>query len=286
MTYIIAETGSVSDGSLGAALKLIEHCAKAGADAVKFQAHNGERIKGDPPWFNGDGKWKEPRGDYLKRTSFTLEQWKQMRNACTEAVRKDHDGYFCKGIDLIVSPFSVEAVTLLEELPVDAYKIASGQVTNLPMLEAVAGTGRRVFLSSGMTTWEPVKVARELFGESDVTVMHCVSQYPLAPENVGLECIKEAQALFPWDDIGYSDHTLGFAATLAAVTLGADAIERHVTFDRRMYGTDAANSMTLDEFGQLVREIRALDRMLVTCSKTELASREFMGAMRSAFLEA
>jgi N-acetylneuraminate synthase/N,N'-diacetyllegionaminate synthase len=106
MTYIIAEQGSVADGSLGNALRLIEECAKAGADATKLQDHRFEKIKGDPPWFTGVG---EQRGDYLKRTSFNQEQWREIREAAT-----------FWNVDLIVSPFSVEAVRLLEELPVDA----------------------------------------------------------------------------------------------------------------------------------------------------------------------
>ena len=268
MTYIIAEAGSVHDGSLGAALRLMEECKTAGADAFKLQAHNGERVKGDPPWFNS---W-EQRGDYLKRTSFDLAQWRIIRDRATTY-----------GIDLIVSPFSVEAVALLGELPVDAYKIASGQVTNLDLLEAVKATGRKVYLSSGMTTLAETVSAVAFLSMGTAgppCLMHCTSAYPCQPEQVGLNMMHGSAFT------GLSDHTLGFAASLAAIALGATVIERHVCFDRRGYGSDCSHSLTLDEFARFVREVRDLDVMLANpVDKDELVKTPQLQAMRAAFLE-
>ena len=296
-TYIIAEIGSVHDGSLGNAIRLIEEVAKAGADAAKFQDHRGEKVKGDPPWFKGG----EKRGDYLKRTSFTQEQWSKIRESCSA-----FDARFIpfsnmpeklrsRGVDLLVSPFSVEAVGLLEQLPVDAYKIASGQITNLPMLEAIGKTGRRVILSSGMTTMQELHTASAM--SHPWAVLQCTSSYPCPPEQVGLNQLGEWLAFqrhtvragvldaMPYE-LGLSDHTLGFAASLAAIALGATVIERHVCFDRRGYGTDCAHSLTLDEFGAFVREVRSLDTMLANpVNKDELAASPEMSAMREAFLE-
>lgn len=278
MTYIIAELGSVPDGSVGSAMKLIEHCAKVGADACKLQDHLGERIKGDPPWFKPG---HETRAEYLKRTEFTDQMWQCIR-ACATA---------CE-VDLIVSPFSVEAVERLERVPVDAYKVASGQVTNKDMLRAIGMTRRPVYVSSGMTTWDETNDACNLLDMMGckVTLFHCTSEYPCAPERVGLnlvsqEATRKKLGRSLWQG-GLSDHTTGFAASLAAITLGASVIERHVCFDRRQYGSDAMNSLTLDEFKRFVEEVRALDVMLANpVDKDALVASPSMQQMRSAFLE-
>lgn len=277
MTYIIAELGSVPDGSLGNALRLIEECAKAGADAVKMQDHRGEKIKGDPPWFDAD---LETRGDYLRRTSFKQHQWRIILDEC-ERLK----------VDLVVSPFSVEAVKLLEDVTslkgnkLAAYKVASGQVTNHEMLRAIRETGRRVFLSSGMSTEEEDDVAYDILAPvgsgSMVMRMACTSSYPCKPEQVGLNRIVDMEPA-----IGLSDHTLGFAASLAAIALGATVIERHVCFDRRGYGSDCSHSLTLDEFARFVAEVRSLDIMLANpVDKDALCATPELQAMRRAFLE-
>lgn len=262
--YIMAELGSVADGSLGNTLRLIELIAKAGANAAKLQCHNGEKIKGDPPWFKGH----ESRAAYLHRTSFDENGWRLIRATCTAV-----------GVELVVSPFSVKAVRLLEQVPVDAYKIASGQVSNMPMLAAVRATGRKVFLSSGMTTEAENEAAwNALDGGGEVVAMHCTSEYPCPPERVGLNYCREG--------CGLSDHTMGFAATLAAVDRGCTVIERHVTFHRGMYGTDARHSLTTEELTRLVREVRQLEIMRANpVDKDALAATEPMQQMRAAFLE-
>ncbi len=276
MTYLIAELGSVPDGSIGNALCLIDACAAAGVDAVKLQDHLGERIKGDPPWFKPG---HETREQYLKRTQFSDIEWALIRARCTE-----------RGVDLVVSPFSVEAVRRLEMVPVDAYKVASGQVTNIPMLEAIGATGRPVYVSSGMTTEDELSVACDALN-GNVTVFHCQSEYPCPPERVGLNVLAGWIAVwrnhsFRRPAFGLSDHTLGMAASLAAIALGATVIERHVCWDRRGYGSDAKNSLTVDELAHLVREIRDLDKMLANpVDKDALVSTPAMAEMRKAFLE-
>jgi N,N'-diacetyllegionaminate synthase len=274
MTYIIAEAGSVPDGSVGSAMKLLEHCAAVGADAFKLQCHKGERIKGNPPWFQGH----ESRAEYLERTGLTRNEWRIIRERCTEL-----------GVDLVVSPFSCEAVALLEELPVDAYKVASGQVTNLPMLEAIGKTGRRVILSSGMTSKDELITASAMFRPlGPWAILQCTSEYVCTPERVGLNVVRDwVKHAGAWSgEIGLSDHTLGFAASLAAIALGATVIERHVCFDRRGYGTDCAHSLTLDEFARFVKEVRDLDVMLASpVDKDALCATPEMQKMREAFLE-
>lgn len=250
MTKIIAEIGSVHDGSFGNAQKLIEAAAEAGADAVKFQTHIAEAetlaSAPSPGYFSA-----EPRMAYFKRTGFSLDQWHQLA-----AHAKEH------GVTFLSSPFSLEAVDLLEEIGISAYKIPSGEVSNIPLLEKIAKLGKPVLLSSGMSNWKEIDQAVSVLCEAcPTTVMQCSSAYPCQPEQVGLNVITEMAARYGLP-VGYSDHTMGMAAPLAAVTLGAVVIEKHFTFSRLMYGSDAKHSMEPTEFKLLVECIRDVETML------------------------
>lgn len=249
MLSLIAEIGSVHDGSFGNAQKLIEAAAAAGADAVKFQTHiaEAETLASAPApiYFSA-----EPRMDYFRRTGFALEQWRKLAaHAC------EHD------VTFLSSPFSLEAVDLLEEVGVSAYKIPSGEVSNIPLLEKIAKTGKPVLLSSGMSDWAELDMAvAALRSACPTTVMQCSSAYPCPPERVGLNVIGEMAARYGLP-VGYSDHTLGLAAPIAAVTLGAVVVEKHFTFSRQMYGSDAKHSMEPGEFklmAQALREVWAM----------------------------
>jgi len=246
MTKIIAEVGSVHDGSFGNACRLIAAAADCGADVVKFQTHIAEAESlsdaPNPPYFSG-----EPRLQYFKRTGFSRKQWRGLKSACEES-----------GVQFLSSPFSLEAVDLLEEVGVDMYKIPSGEVTNLPLLETVAQTGKAVFLSSGMSSWPELDRAVEtLRGGGELTVMQCTSAYPCPAERVGLNVIPEMRERYGVD-VGFSDHTMGFAAAFAAAALGATAVEKHFAFSRLMYGSDALHSMEPEEFRQLCLGIRQI----------------------------
>lgn len=246
---LIAEIGSVHDGSLGLAVKLIEAAAACGADAVKFQTHiaEAETLKDAPmpPYFMG-----EPRFEYFKRTAFSESQWRELAAACTAS-----------GVEFLSSPFSTQAVELLECVGVGIYKIPSGEVTNIPMLERIAATGKPVLLSSGMSDWAELDAAVAVLKKGGpLTVMQCSSAYPCPPEQVGLNIIGEMKARWSLP-VGFSDHTLGSAAAIAAAALGADVVEKHFTFSRQMYGSDAKNAMEPDEFkllAQALRETRAM----------------------------
>ncbi len=248
---IIAEVGSVHDGSFGNALKLIEAAAACGVDAVKFQTHiaAAETLRDAPmpPYFKG-----EPRYEYFERTGFSREQWKALKAHCEE-----------QQVAFLSSPFSIEAVELLEEVGVEAYKIPSGEVTNLPLLEAAARTGKPVILSSGMSSWEELDAAVNtiLRCTSRLTLLQCTSEYPCPYEQVGLNVMLEMKARYG-KPVGLSDHTLTPYASLAAVTLGAAVIEKHFTFSRLMYGSDARHSLEPAEFAGLVEGIRAIEVML------------------------
>lgn len=248
---IVAEVGSVHDGSFGNATKLIDVAAECGADAVKFQTHipDAETLRDAPmpPYFKG-----EPRFEYFQRTGFDLKQWKALK-AHAEAC----------GLEFLSSPFSTRAVDLLEEIGVSRYKIPSGEVTNLPMLDRIGQTGKPVLLSSGMSNWAELDraVTAVQAHHEKICVMQCTSAYPCPDERVGLNVLGEMAAR--WGvPVGYSDHTLDNHAAFAAVTLGASVVEKHLTFSRRMYGSDAAHSAEPPQFVDLVKGIRAISSML------------------------
>ena len=260
--FIIAEVGSVHDGSFGNAGRLIDAAAEAGADAVKFQPHipQAETVRDapSPPYFTG-----EPRFDYFARTGFAPLQWRMLKERAEAA-----------GLVFLSSPFSTEAVELLEELGVQRYKVPSGEVTNLPLLAAIAATSKPVLLSSGMSSWEEIDDAvatlRGADGPHDggpradedwLTVLQCTSEYPCPYERVGLNVMKEMRQRYRCP-VGLSDHTLTPFAAYAAVTLGATVIEKHFTFSRRMYGSDAAHSLEPGEFAEMVRGIRAVEAIM------------------------
>ena len=250
---IIAEVGSVHDGSFGNAQKLIEAAAACGVDAVKFQAHiSAAETLPDapmPPYFRG-----EPRFEYFNRTGFSLEQWKVLKEHCDQ-----------HGVMFLSSPFSEEAVDLLEKVDMAQYKIPSGEVTNLPMLEKIARLGKPVLLSSGMSSWDELDRAVETIQQyhDQVTVLQCTSKYPCPYDQVGLNVMVAMKERYDLP-VGLSDHTLTNYAPFAAVTLGATVVEKHFTFSRKMYGSDAPHSLEPDELKDLVDGIRAIETMLAS----------------------
>ena len=249
--FVIAEVGSVHDGSLGNALKLIEAAAECGADAVKFQTHiaSAETVRDAPlpPYFKG-----EPRFEYFERTAFTEEQWCNL---------KAHAG--AVGIEFMSSPFSIEAVELLERVGVERYKVPSGEVTNLLLLEAIASTRKPVIVSSGMSSWDELDeaVAAIRRYHHGVTVLQCTSEYPCPYERVGLGLMQAMGQRYGLP-MGLSDHTMTVFAPIAAATLGASVVEKHFAFSRAMYGSDAAHSLEPSDFRQMVDGIRAVEAML------------------------
>ena len=248
---IIAEIGSVHDGSFGNALCLTRAAGAAGADVVKFQTHiaAAETLRSAPsPSYFSD----ESRYDYFQRTSFAETQWRRLKDECAGL-----------GKAFMTSVFSAEAVGLMEALGVDAYKIPSGEVTNLPLLDLIASTGKPVLLSSGMSDWRELDAAVNviLARHRRLTVLQCTSAYPCPYEQVGLNVMLEMRARFGVS-IGLSDHTLTNYASFAAVALGAGVIEKHFTLSRLMYGSDARHSLEPAEFADLVTGVRATERIL------------------------
>lgn len=247
-TLIIAEIGSVHNGNFESALKLIELAKECGADVVKFQTHiaAAETIRNapQPPYFQG-----EPRYEYFERTGFKLDQWKALKAHADEV-----------GIEFLSSPFSIEAVELLEQVGVKRYKIPSGEITNLPLLAAAAKTGKQIILSSGMSSFTELDAAVKTVREhtEDFVVLQCTSEYPCPYDQVGLNLLGEMKQRYNVP-VGFSDHTLTIYAPIIAVYAGASVIEKHLTSSRSLYGSDAKHSLEPPEFVAMVEGIRAAE---------------------------
>ena len=247
---VVAEIGNNHDGHIRQAERLIDAAAEAGADAVKFQTHiaDAEMLPSTPtpPHFD------EPRYELTKRMELTRDDHLRLKALAEES-----------GLVFFSSPFSVDAVELLEEVGVPAYKIASGEVTNPPLVEAVAATRKPVLLSTGMSGMEDVERAAAILRESGspFLVMQCTSTYPCPPELVNLRAmVAMGERLgVPY---GLSDHTRGVWTSVAAVALGAVTVEKHFTLSKRLYGPDHHASLVPEELVQLVDGVREVEAAL------------------------
>ncbi|MFX1446410.1 MAG: N-acetylneuraminate synthase family protein [Promethearchaeota archaeon] len=248
--FIIAEIGLNHDGSLGNAIRLIEEAKKAGVNAVKFQLHiSDEETLPDapkPPYFK-----LEERFDYFNRIAFSNLEWKTLKDYAHNL-----------GLYFLVSPFSHKAVDILEEIEVDAFKIASGETTNLPLLEYIDTKGKPVLLSTGMSNWEEIRNAVNSLKQTILVLFQCSSQYPCTPENVGLNIINEMISKYPNLIIGYSDHTLNNVSSLGALMSGAKVFEKHFTLSKKMYGADAQFSLEPEEMLNYVQGIEFLSTVM------------------------
>ena len=253
-TLIIAEVAQAHEGSVNIAHSFIDAAADAGADAIKFQTHiaHAESSPAEE-WRVRFSKQDVTRYAYWERMEFTKEQWLGL---------KDHAE--SRNLLFLSSPFSLEAVDLLLEIGIPAWKIASGEVRNELLLARMLRSRLPVLLSSGMSAWEELEQTVQRLREAAVPflVMQCTSAYPCPPERVGLNLIREIRERFGCDS-GLSDHSGTIFPALAAVAHGAKAVEVHVTFDRAMFGPDAVASITFAELKTLVEGIRFTERMLV-----------------------
>jgi N,N'-diacetyllegionaminate synthase len=250
--FIVAEVAQGHDGSLGMAHAYIDAVANAGADAVKFQTHlaAAESTPAEP-WRVKFSPQDASRYEYWKRMEFTEEQWHALKKHADE-----------RGLKFLSSPFAVEAVELLMRVGVAAWKVASGEVSNLPMLECMAATGLPIILSSGMSPISELDTAVKLVQahRTPLCVLQCTSAYPCPAEKIGLNLIPFFRERYACG-VGLSDHSGTIYAGLAAATLGIDVLEVHVTFSREMFGPDVPASITTAEFRQLVEGIRFIERM-------------------------
>ncbi|HJU48575.1 MAG TPA: N-acetylneuraminate synthase family protein [Gaiellaceae bacterium] len=251
---VIGEVGLVHDGSLGLAHALLDAIADAGADAVKFQTHiaAAESTPAEPFRVQFSAQ-DATRYAYWERTAFDEAGWHTLAAHAAE-----------RGILFLSSPFSNEAVELLQRVGVPGWKIGSGELANPQLLDRVAATGLPVLLSSGMSPLSELDRAVErLRGNAPVAILQCTSAYPTRPDQVGLNLIAEFEQRYGCP-VGLSDHSGTIYPALAAVVLGASIVEVHVTLSERMFGPDVIASVDVEDLRRLVEGIRFLEQALAS----------------------
>jgi len=256
--FTICEVGSNYNGSLDCALNYLRAAKEAGADAVKFQTLRRDKLVA--PRIFADGVWID-NPVYKAFSSLELpDEWHFELKRCAEEL----------GIEFFSTPFYLEAVDLMERVGVRTYKIASGDISFLPLLRAVGATGKRVILSTGASDLADVERALNVLSQSGagaVTLLHCVANYPPRWEEMNLRAIATLKNAFGLS-VGLSDHSPGNLAAIAAVALGAVAVEKHVTFDRSQAGPDHPFAMTMTEFADMIVQLRNLELALGDGAKT------------------
>lgn len=248
--YVIAEIGINHNGDLDIAKKIIDAAVHAGADAVKFQKRTPEVCT--PP--DQQKQMREtPWGyitylDYRYKVEFNEEQYREIDRYCKE-----------KGIDWMVSVWDEPSVDFMEKFETPAYKVPSASLTDHTLLKYVRQTGKPVIISTGMSTMEQIHKGVNAVGEDNLIIMHCTSTYPCEPEELNLKMIETLRNEFPKNPIGYSGHEVGLVPSAVAVALGACSVERHITLDRAMWGSDQAASVEPGGFERLVKYIRVTE---------------------------
>jgi len=250
---VIAEIGINHNGSLEMARKLIDGAHVAGADAVKFQKRTPELCVPREQWnLERDTPWgRISYIEYRRRMEFGDAEFAAIDRHCRE-----------RGILWFASCWDEEAVDFVERYGPPCYKIASASLTDHGLLRKVRATGRPVMLSTGMSTPAEIDEAVALLGRRDLLIAHSTSTYPCPPSDLNLRMIETLGRLYPECPIGYSGHETGLAPTWAAVALGASFVERHITLDRALWGSDQAASVEIGGFLRLVANIRDVERSL------------------------
>lgn len=251
--YLIAEIAQAHEGSLGILHSYIDAVATTGVQAIKFQMHIAEAESSIHEPFRVKFSLEDKtRFDYWKRMEFSLEQWKAIKQHC-DAV----------GLDFICSPFSNLAVDWLEEIGIHSYKIGSGEVNNLLLLEKICATGKPIIISSGMSSYDELDATVAFLKSKNATysILQCTTAYPTKPEQYGLNIIKELTEKYQVP-IGFSDHSAKISTGIAAVALGATILEFHVVFHRALFGPDAIASLTIEETKQLATAVHEINTAL------------------------
>jgi N-acetylneuraminate synthase len=251
--YVIAEIGINHNGDLEIAKKMIDAAVHANADAVKFQKRTPE--VSTPP--DQQKQMREtPWGyitylDYRYKVEFNEAQYREIDAYCKQ-----------RGIAWMVSVWDEESVDLMEKFDTPAYKIPSASLTDLNLIRKARATGKPLILSSGMSTMEQIRQGVTIAGETDLALMHCTSTYPCEPEELNLKMIETLRHEFPNIPIGYSGHEVGLVPSAVAVAFGACFVERHLTLDRAMWGSDQSASVEPGGFERLVKYIRVTEAAL------------------------
>lgn len=251
--FTIAEIAQAHDGSLGMAHSYIEALAPTGVDAVKFQIHLAHAESSIYEPFRTKFSFQDKtRYDYWKRMSFSLEQWKGLKKHCDDV-----------GVEFMVSVFSNEAVDWAEQIGVKRYKIGSGEVNNLLLLEKISRTGKPVILSSGMSSIKELDKSVEFFKSKsiDISILQCTTSYPTSAEQYGFNLIQEFKNRYGVK-VGFSDHSAKVSTGIAAVASGAEILEFHVTFSKKQFGPDSSSSLTLDQVELLNNSVKDIKKAI------------------------
>jgi len=247
--YVIAEIGNNHNGDFDRAIALVDAAVAAGADCAKFQMRKLDEVyRASSLSGKDDDLAVEYTLDLLRRFELTTEQQKKIADYCAS-----------KGIQYLCTPWDAKSVAVLEGFGVQAYKVASADLTNLPLLAKLAATGKTLIVSTGMSTTDEIKTAAKFLDDrkAGYVLLHCQSTYPAALHNIHLRFMETLHEIHPL--VGYSGHERGTAVSTAAVALGAVVIERHITLDREMEGPDHAASLEPGEFKTLVAGIREVE---------------------------
>jgi N-acetylneuraminate synthase len=252
MSKVIAEIGVNHNGSIEAAFDLIRAAAKAGTDYVKFQKRDVELAVPKAQWHQ---KRQTPWGemdyiDYKRRMEFQKAEFDLIAEMCKQ-----------EGIDFFASVWDIPSVEFMRGYNPPFMKVPSAKITDMALLVAVRESGIRPMISTGMSTMKEIKRAVDVFDEN-LIIMHSTSTYPCPLDEVNLQCIVTFQQNWPSYDIGYSGHETGLAPSVAAAALGAKYIERHITLDRTMWGSDQAASVEPRGFDRLVKDVKVVSAAL------------------------
>jgi N-acetylneuraminate synthase len=251
--YIIAEIGINHNGDLQIAKQMIDAAVHAGADAVKFQKRTPEvctpleqqKQMRDTPW--GYITYLE----YRCKVEFDEAQYREIDRYCKQ-----------KGIAWLVSVWDEPSVQFMQGFDTPAYKVPSASLTDHTLLRQVRQTGKPMILSTGMSTLSQIHKAVDVIGDENLAILHCTSTYPCEPEELNLKMVETLREEFPNNPIGYSGHEVGLVPSAVAVALGACLVERHLTLDRAMWGSDQAASVEPGGFERLVKYIRVTEAAL------------------------
>tara|TARA_Y100001935_G_C17259626_1_gene485629 strand:+ start:516 stop:1373 length:858 start_codon:yes stop_codon:yes gene_type:complete len=271
-TYFIAEIGINHNGDVNNALKLVEEAKKAGCNAVKFQKRYPRdcvpkkiwNVKRTTPW--GEMTYI----DYKEKMELKKKDYKKIIKLCRKLK-----------IDWSASCWDTKSVDFMEELNIPYYKVASASLTDINLLKKIKKTKKPVIISTGMSTLNQIKKAVKILGCKNLGILHCNSSYPAKYEELNLNFIPKLKKIFPQSIVGYSGHEKGLSSTVAAAVLGAKIIERHITLDKAMWGTDQLASIEPMGFARIIRDIRIIEVALGEAKKIVFKSeKEVMKKLR------
>ncbi len=260
----IAEVGQAHDGSLGIAHSFIDALSKTGVDIIKFQTHIAEAESSEDESFRINFSYEDNnRYDYWKRMEFSKEEWIELKNHSQDV-----------GLEFLSTPSSIAAVNLLEEIGVDRYKVGSGDISNNLLLKKLSLLDKPIILSSGMSTVEELKEAMDELNNLSVdkiSILQCTSKYPTQAHEIGLDQIKNYKKIFNCS-VGYSDHSGNIASCFAATSLGAEILEFHVTFDKKMFGPDSDSSIEIRDIPSFIKNINYIKDIIDNPSQSKLSN--------------